>query len=274
MKHYMIISLLALSLSSCKKGLDNVEYESKVYFPLSGLAEIQPLVGASTYELTVYKSGINSDQEAFVELFIDETALGEYKTSDEHALLLPKELYSLDPLQVRFSKDENEKTVNIRLTNIDETFTGKNFILPISLRSSNEDLILDHKKTSLLKLSNYKNQYAGKYKVSSLFYPQSKDEDVQTADLTSLEATTISSNVFRISSHINNMDLWVEVNGDKATVREANNSHSFLVEDLGSKAIGNFDTTYQRFNGLFDLWFSYQLNNQTYECKMQLIFDL
>src|SRR5690606_21775769 len=87
-------------------------------------------------------------------------------------------------------------------------------------------------------------------------------------------ATTVSPNTFQIPSHINGVNLWVEIDGPTVKVKEAQNGDVLKISDLGSSMEGGFDATYQRFVGEFNLAYTYEAEGGTHEAHTRLKFDL
>jgi len=258
---------------SCSKGVDSIEYGSKVYLPLSGVVEVQPLLGESVYELTVYKSGINSKGQIDVSLFVDSDAYAQYLLSNSGALLLPESMYSIEPVNFTFGPDELEKKAYIHFKQVDEEFIAKNYILPISLRVGQPQQILEEKKTVLMTLKKYRNPYQGKLKASGKYYLKYNETETEKIDY-ALQAETVTANIFQIPSHVNDMMLWIEVVGDELLVKESGNTNRFRIQDKGSHIRGDFDLKHQRFYGVFDLSFSYEFDSRIYEAEIELNFNL
>lgn len=273
MKNILLLLGCLILFTGCERGLDYISYDSKVYFPTSGILEIQPLLGESIYELTVYKSGINDGQTATVDLFVDEAAFTEYQATQRDAEHMPANMVSIEPLQVTFDKDEIEKSVFIHFKGIDEGFVGKHYILPLTLRSGQNGLLVEGKKTTLIKLIRYRNQYQGDFKGLGAFHLSDSEDGKEKIDY-SIQTKTIAANIFELPSHVNNLNLWVEVNGTEITVKEAGGTNQFMVQDHGSRLTGSFNQTYQRFIGSFDLSFSYESGGKAYRADITYKFDL
>ncbi|MBL1408263.1 DUF1735 domain-containing protein [Sphingobacterium faecale] len=255
----------------CEKGGESVFFENRVFFPAHGKFEIQPLLGESIVELTIYRSGYNTAKSTTVEVSADERLLDTYP--DKQVLALPKSMYSIAQTNFTFEKDEVEKKVIIHLKKIDESVVGKNYILPIQVSADEQELVVEERSIVYLNINSYRNQYQGKYKVLGKTHLKYNEDEPENIDFTGL-ATTISPGAFQIPSHINGVNLWVEINGDVVKVKEANNRNTLRLNDLGSSKEGAFNVKYQRFLGIFNLSFSYEMGGRTHEAHMQLKFDL
>lgn len=272
MKNVIIILIILSSFcTGCEKGEDIVSFENKIYFPSYGKNEIQPLLGESIVELTIYRSGYNTLRSATVELQVDEQLLAGYP--DKQVIILPEAMYSIDQTAFSFDKEDMEKNVLIHLKNIDESVKGKNYVLPLQIHSNEADLIVEDKKTVYLHINSYRNQFQGKFRVFGETFLKYNEEEMEKIDY-SASATTVSPNTFQIPSHIAGKNLWIEVNEDVVKVKEAQNNNTLNLKDLGSTLTGEFDITYQRFLGSFNLSFSYESAGRTHEAHLELNFDL
>lgn len=266
-----IFFFLCFLCMGCEKGGDSVSFESKVYFPAHGKYEIEPLLGESIFELVIYRSGYNTGKTATVVLHSNAQLLGDY--SDKQAVELPATMYSIAQENYSFDKDDVEKKVYIHLKNIDESVKGKNYVLPLQIQSDDPSIIEDEKNTVYLHINNYRNQYQGQFRVIGETYLKHNEEETESIDYRT-SAMTVSPNIFEIPSHVVGVNLWVEVIGNVVKVKEAQNNNTLQLKDLGSTMTGEFDTSYQRFHGSFNLYFSYESAGRTHEARMTLNFDL
>lgn|SRR5690606_11314696 len=266
-----ILLVLCCFCIGCEKAGDSVSFENKVYFPAHGKLEMRPLLGESIVELTVYRSGYNTEKGSVVEIAVDNDLLGDYE--DKQAVLLPESMYSIEQRSFSFEKDEVEKKVFIQLKSVDESVVGKNYVLPIRVQSSEPSLVVEDKSVVYLSINNYRNQYEGKYRVQGERYLQHQEAEAEVIDYTA-NATTVSPNTFQIPSHINGVNLWVEIDGPTVKVKEAQNGDVLKISDLGSSMEGGFDATYQRFVGEFNLAYTYEAEGGTHEAHTRLKFDL
>lgn len=271
---FLIITILSsIILISCEKGLDTVEYDSTVYLPSAGITEVTPLLGESIYQIGIYWAGINVKESGItVYLKVDADSLARYlaeKQSDYK--LLPETYYDIPVTTVNLADDRS--LVNIHLKNIDDRFTGNNYILPISIESVNPLVnVAPSKKTIFLNFTRFRNIYEGTYKV---FGPiTSEDNEVVSTVDEVADAVSTAANTIKIKGAENNMNILLTVKSDGVVaISSAPGSESYQVTNMeGYKSVftGSFDNQYQRAWGVFDLYYQYTLGITTMYVHAQL----
>jgi hypothetical protein len=279
---FTLLLFLPVIFWSCEKGLDNVQYESTIYFPQSGFNDVSLLQGESTYDLAVYRAGINQSQknldvevvydQAGGEAFINDsnnytlTFLGfpilfkDIPEADRYKLL-PEGFYTLPQGTVSIKGDEVRGFYSINFKNITDALSGTKYILPLKIVGTNpEATLLAEKSSVILHLSNPRNVWAGLYK-SMGEVTTSGTSDVLKID-TECEALTIDENTISIPGPIIGMKVYVSINNNQVTVTSGVGSEAYNIQDISGQPStyeGAFNETYQRNKGNFKLYYTYEI---------------
>lgn len=277
-KYIIIAVLFAVLIASCDKGIENVVYDSTVYLPSDGIREVAPLLGESTYQIGINRAGINSKESGItVYLKVDVDSLERYNAVNRQSnfKLLPEKYYEIAETTVNLSGDRT--LVNIRFKNIDETFVGIDYLLPISIESVSP-LINVHpeKKTIFLHLFRFRNKYEGSYKPVGPIV--SDGEVVSRVDKDFVDAVTVNANTIIVEGPEPNMELLLTVKNDRTVVvSSASGSEKFQVKNMDgntSDYTGTFNSKLQRSWGVFDLWYQYVLISDEKESEMYVHAEL
>lgn len=271
-----ILLLLCLSFASCEKGIEQIEMDSKVYLPASGLYEQPVLLGESVFELGVYKSGINqANASVTVQLNVDEAALMAYKATNAKCELLPEKYYHIDSYTVTIAEGKEREAFKVNLHGIDENFVGKNYILPLSITSVSPSVeILEGKKTVLVSFNRFRNAWECKYRAVGTVTPAGAEKATIRIDEV-METTTMSVNSIQLQGPENNMDVLLTVLNDKVLVSSGAKSEKFQIKNTEGKTstyVGSFDPVCQSFRGVFRLYYSYTINGQEMNVEVTLNF--
>jgi hypothetical protein len=279
-KLYFIYTLIlsVLLFFSCEKGIDLIDYDSTVYLPQYGLSSQTVLLGESMFELGVYKAGINQEHaNVTVTMQIDQEAFTEFRASNPEYVLLPESYYSIESMTVTISKDQERAPFRIHLKGIDEHFTGKKYILPVSIASVSPSVaILEEQKTVLLYFSGYRNVYESKYKAYGKVTPSGSEEATVKVD-EEVSAATVSVNTISVKGAENNMDLLLTVKDSEVVIGGASGSANFQIRNTPGKTSvysGTFDPVHQCNRGTFTLFYTYTLNGQEMNAEVELTFWL
>jgi len=271
----MIFIIYLALFSSCKKGLDEVEYPSTIYIPQSGLSEHTVLLGESTYSLGVYKSGVNNKVESTIKIVVDTEAFGEFILSNPSYELLPEKYFSIPNNEVLMGEEDENIPFNIHLKNIDEDYINKNYVLPISIVSASNGLSINPDKSSaFLHFSRFRNLYEGQYRIKGVVFPIDDPTEIRKIDqVTSPISET--ENILRISGPEAGMNLLLVISNNGVKVEGASGSEDFLIQDSGASTYsGQFDSIYQRFKGEFKLNYTYTLNDKKVNAIIEMGFIL
>uniref|UniRef100_UPI003216A9A5 DUF1735 domain-containing protein n=1 Tax=uncultured Draconibacterium sp. TaxID=1573823 RepID=UPI003216A9A5 len=262
-KSYLLYTLLIVIslLTSCEKGLDTIETESTIYIPLSDLTNQTVLLGESTFKLGIYNAGINQvTSDITVNLKVDQTAFNELQQSNSEYDLLPETYYNIESTEVVIGSREVSQSLSIKLKGINESFTGKNYVLPISIESvSPEVSILEDKKTALLNFTRYRNAYECKYKANGSVTPSGNEKSNVKID-EEQPTISVSANSIQIKGAETNMQLILTVAGDQVTVSGAPGSEMYEIANTQGKTstyTGSFDSVQQSNMGTFKLYYTY-----------------
>lgn len=272
----VLLLLIVMFCISCEKGGDMINVDSTVYIPNSGLSTQTALLGESVFKLGIYKAGINQkDAQVTVSMAVDQDAFATFLQTNPGYELLPATNYNIPSTEVAIG-DERED-LNIRLTNITEnTFTGKKYVLPISIKSVSPAVKLnEEKKIAFLYFSRFRNVYESKYKaygeVTNDAGGITKIDEVQNP-------VSVSANVLEVAGPVSGMKLRLAVMNDKVQVTGAPGSEVYSIQNNPSKGqstySGQFDPVYQSYKGKFKLFYSYILSGKTQQVAVELSFTL
>lgn len=281
-----LISILVLSLviGSCEKGIDYVEYQSTVYFPLSGLSEVNLLWGESTYDLAVYRAGINQSNRSFEvgiaydqaggEAFINDSTNYELTVDGKTVLfkdypqsmrykLLPSEYYSLPGEKISIGKDDERGFCTLQFTKVDEAFSGARYILPLKIENvTPEAEVLADKSSVILHLADYRNVYGGSYR--ALGKASSPKDNNELKIDTYYDAKSLGQNTVTIPGPVNGMQVNLTVNNGEVSIGGAEGSEHYNIKGIAGKNTyqGEFSEKYQRNKGDFNLVFTYEIQKE------------
>jgi len=261
---------------SCEKGEDMINVDSTVYIPNSGLTTQTALLGESVFKLGVYKAGINQkDARVTVNMGVDQDAFTAFLATNPGYELLPATNYNIPSAEVVIGGERED--LNIRLTNITEnTFTGKKYVLPISIRSTSPEAKMNaEKKVAFLYFSRFRNAYESKYKmygeVTSDAGAITKIDEVQLP-------VSVSANVLEITGPVAGMKVRLAVMNNKVVITGAPGSEIYAIQNNTAKGestyAGSFDPVYQAYKGAFKLFYSYMLNGKVQQVAVELSFTL
>lgn len=272
------ILLLLISFTSCKKGIDNIQVETTVYLPQSGLNTQSVLLGESIYELGVFKAGINQINPAvIVNMKIDLDTLNKFLVLNPGYKLLPETYYSIVSPDVVIPKDKESEFYKIHLKGIDESFVSKNYVLPVSIESVSPSVnILKGKKTVFLNFSKYRSVYECKYKTYGKVMLEGGVDPILTID-EQIVAATVSANKISVKGAENNMVLYLTVNNNEVVITGAPGFESYGIKNTVGKTstyTGEFSQTYQANTGTFKLYYTYTLTGQQKNVEVELKFWL
>lgn len=265
-------------MSSCEKGIDLIDYDSTVYLPQYGLSNQTVLLGESIFELGVYKAGINQQHAAVtVTMKVDQEAFNEFQLSNPGYTMLPENYYSIESFTVTLAGDQERVPFRIHLKGIDETFTDKKYVLPLSIANVSPSVSLtEAQQTVLLYFSAYRNVYQCMYKAYGKVTPSGSEEATLKVD-EEVSASTVSVNTIRVKGTENNMDLLLSVKDNEVVIGGASGSESFQIRNTPGKTsiyIGTFDPVQQCNRGTFTLFYTYVLNGQEMNAEVELSFWL
>lgn len=278
-KYRFLKALLLLSaLTSCEKGEDMIDVAHTVYIPNSGLSTQTALLGESVFKLGVYKSGIRQKEAPVtVSLVVDQDAFTSFVAANPGYELLPAANYNIPSGDVIIGEGLEREDLNIRLTNITEnTFTGKKYVLPVSIKAVSPVVkINEEKKIAFLYFSRFRNAYESKYKaygeVTSDAGAITKIDEVQTP-------VSVSANSLDVPGPVSGMKLRLTVLNNKVVVAGAPGSEAYTIQNNPAKGestyIGSFDPTYQAYKGAFKLFYSYTLGGKLQQVAVDLSFTL
>ena len=287
MKKYNIIPLvflflLSLGISSCEKGIDMVEYQSTIYFPQSGLSDVNLLWGESTYELAVYRAGINQSNKSFDVTVVYDQVGGEQFINDSvnyevlivagdtvpfqdypdslKYRLLPAEYYTLPGEIVHIDSNSERAFFTLSFNNVTDALRGAKYILPLKIESVSPDAeILMEKRFVALHL-NYRNVYEGPYRVIGKVSSPSDSTDLKVDDV--YQAKSIGENTIRIRGPIKDEDdvlVDVSIINGAVTVTAAEGFEYYNIQSGDCTYNGEFSEKYQRNKGDFKLIYTYEV---------------
>ncbi|MGD9557644.1 MAG: DUF1735 domain-containing protein [Mangrovibacterium sp.] len=278
-KLYSIFALvLVLMLFSCEKGTDLIDYDSTVYLPQYGLSNQTVLLGESVFELAVYKAGINQEHAAVtVTMQVDQAAFDTFRASNPEYSLLPERYYSIESMTVAISKDQEKAPFRIQLKGVDESFTGKKYILPVSIAGVSPSVnLLESQQTVFLSFSSYRNVYESAYKAYGKVTPLGSEEVSIKVD-EEVSAATVSANTISVKGAENNMDLLLTVKDSEVLISGTSGSANFQIRNTAGKTStysGTFDPVQQCNRGTFLLFYTYTVGGQDMNAEVELRFLL
>lgn len=280
LKRYKLLNtallLGMLMVSSCEKGLDTIKVDGTVYIPNSGLTTQTALLGESIFKLSVYRAGVNQENSVTVNLEVDQNAFAEFQVNNPGYEMLPANHYNIPSGTVAIGAGEERESLNIRLTNVSEnTFTGKKYVLPVSIKSVNPDTkINEEKKVAFLYFSRFRNAYEAKYKaygkVTSDVGALTNIDEVQSP-------VSVAANVLEVAGPVTGMKLRLTIQNDKVQVTGATGSEIYAIQNDPSREstfLGQFDPVYQAYKGNFKLFYTYLLSGKQQQVEVDLTFTL
>jgi hypothetical protein len=272
-----ILLLGILIVSSCEKGIDTIKIEGTVYIPNSGLSTQTALLGESIFKLGVYRAGVNQENSVTVNLEVDQNAFADFQTANPGYEILPAINYSIPSGTVVIGKGDEREDLNIHLANINEnTFVGKKYVLPISIKSVNPDTkINEGKKIAFLYFSRFRNAYEAKYKA----YGAVTTDGVSVVKIDEVQSpTSIFANVLEVAGPLTGMKLRLTILNDKVQVTGAPGSEVYAIQNDPSRGesvyLGHFDPVYQTYKGNFKLFYTYMLSGKVQQATVDLTFTL
>ncbi|MNY20403.1 hypothetical protein D3C86_1538790 [compost metagenome] len=251
-----------------------VDVDNTIYIPNSGLTTQTALLGESVFKLGVYKAGINkNDTHVSVNLGVDQDAFTAFLATNPGYELLPAANYNIPSADVTITEEREE--LNIILTNINEnTFAGKKYVLPISIKSISPSIKLNEtKKTAFLYFTRYRNVYESKYKaygkLTSDVGAITKIDEVQTS-------TSVSPNTLEFAGPVTGMKLRLAVLDNKVLVSGAPGSEVYAIQNspaIGESTYsGQFDPVHQVNRGKFSLFYNYVVGGKIQQVAVDLTF--
>lgn len=276
---YLMAFALVMFFSSCEKGIDLIEQDSVVYIPKSGTQEQVALLGSSELQLGVYHAGINqSNSSVNVTLGLDETAGADFISKNAGYEILPSTYYVLPQTTVLIGKDEERGFYPIQLKNIDESFTGKKYILPICIKSvDNEVAISETQKVSILQFLRFRNVYEAKYKAyGNTVLAGTTDTDKLKIDEI-ITSTSVDASTIKVKGAISGMNLLLKAENGQVLINGAPGSEAFNVANTSGKTstyTGEFSEVYQCNTGTFTLYYTYTASGKQMEASVELKFWL
>lgn len=276
---YIIALALIMSFTSCEKGIDQVSQDSVIYIPKSGPQEQVVLLGSSELQLGVYHAGINqSNSSVSVTLGLDETAGADFISKNAGYEILPSTFYTLPQTSVQIAKGEERGFYSIQLQNIDESFTDKKYILPISIKSVDKEVsVSETQKVSILQFSRFRNVYEAKYKAyGETVLAGTTDTDKLKIDEV-ITSTSVDASTIKVKGAVSGMNLLLSVNNGQVQINGAPGSEAFNVSNTSEKTstyIGEFSDVYQSNAGTFMLYYTYTASGKQMEASVELKFWL
>lgn len=274
-----LILLLSILFTSCQKGIDTVEVDSKIYLPMSGLSTQTALLGNSEFTLGVYKAGINQkDASVTVTLGIDQASGDKFIAANPGYEILPSAFYALPEQTVLIGKGSEREFYHINLKGIDETFTSKKYILPISIKGVDNNAIIDTtRKVALLQFARFRNVYEAKYKA----YGQAVLSGTSDTDLLKVDevitSTSVNANTIQVKGAVSGLNLLLTVQNGQVQITGATGSEAFNVQNTTGKAsayVGEFNEVYQSNKGTYTLYYSYTVSGKRMDASTELKFWL
>lgn len=276
---YLIAFALVLFLSSCEKGIDLIEQESVIYIPRSGIQEHVALLGSSELQLAVYHAGVNqSNSSVAVTLGIDEAAGADYISKNAGYEILPSAYYNLPSAAVQIGKGEERGFFPIQLKNIDESFTDKKYILPISIKSVDKEVAINEtQKVSILQFLRFRNVYEAKYKAyGKTVLAGTSDTDKLKIDEV-ITSISVDARTIKVKGPVSGMNLMLSVQNGQVQITGAPGSEAFNVANTSGKTstyTGEFSEVYQCNTGTFTLFYTYSASGKQMDASVELKFWL
>jgi hypothetical protein len=276
---YLMAFALVVFFSSCEKGIDLIEQDSVVYIPKSGTQEQVALLGSSELQLGVYHAGINqSNSSVNVTLGLDEAAGADFISKNAGYEILPSTYYMLPQTTVLIGKEEELGFYPIQLKNIDESFTAKKYILPISIKSVDKEVaVSETQKVSILQFLRFRNVYEAKYKAyGKTVLAGTTDTDKLKIDEV-ITSTSVDASTIKVKGAISGMNLLLSVANGQVQINGAPGSEAFNVANTSGKTstyTGEFSEVYQSNTGTFMLYYTYTASGKQMEASVELKFWL
>ncbi|MBY5959382.1 DUF1735 domain-containing protein [Membranicola marinus] len=278
MKNILIYACLIVMCTqmSCEKGLDLIEVDSTVYIPQYGISEHPLLLGESFLNLGVYQAGVNQKAGNLeVTMDVDPSALEDFLADHPDFEMLPENYFDLAENKVVIPSGDERGFLPVHIKNIGTDFVDKNYVLPISIQDVSPEVdVLEDQKTAFLTFPRYRNMYEGNYKAFGTVSEETGNATVDKIDKV-IFAETAGPQSIRINSLIKSGDVILTVKGTEVEVAEAPGSESLEISNQAGKSstfTGAFDPVYQRANGTFDLYFTYETNGEKNNVQVQLDF--
>lgn len=276
---YLMAFLSILFISSCEKGIDSVEADSTVYLPQSGATVQTALLGESVFQLGVYHAGLNQpDKSITVTLGVDQTAGANFIAQNAGYEILPATYYSIPEQSVKIGKGAERGMYQIRLKNIDVSFTGKKYILPVSIQSVDKDVTISTtEKLSILQFTRFRNVYEAKYKAyGQVTLSGSTGTDKQKVDEV-ITSTSIDANTIQVKGAVSGLNLLLKVQSGQVQISGATGSEAFNVTSTSGKTstyTGTFNEVYQCNEGTYTLYYTYTASGKQMDASVELKFWL
>lgn len=273
------ILLLSLLFASCQKGIDTVEVDSKIFLPQSGLSTQTVLLGNSEFTLGVYKSGINQkNASVLVTLGVDQTSGNQFIAANPGYEMLPSDYYTLPEQTVSIGKGSEREFYHINLKGINEVFTGKKYILPISIKGVDNNAVIDTARdVAILQFTRFRNVYEAKYKA----YGQAVVSGTPDTDLLKVDevvtSTSVNANTIMVKGATSGMNLLLTVQNGQVQVTGATGSEAFNIQNTSGKTstyVGEFNEIYQCNKGTYTLYYTYTTSGKQMDVSTELKFWL
>ena len=274
-----LILLLFILFASCEKGIDTVAVDSTVYLPQSGLTTQTVLLGNSEFTLSVYKAGINQKNASVtVTLGIDQESGDQFIAANPGYEILPSDFYTLPAQTVFIGKGSEREFYRINLKGINEVFTDKKYILPISIKGVDNDAIIDTtRKVALLQFTRFRNVYEAKYKVyGQAVLSGTTDTDILKVDEV-ITSTSINANTIQVKGAVSGLNLLLTVQNGQVQITSATGSEAFNVSNTSGKTstyVGEFNKVYQCNKGTYTLYYTYTSSGKQRDASVELKFWL
>lgn len=274
---YSLVFVALLFFASCEKGLETVEYASTVYLPQSGPSVKTPLLGESVLQLGVYHAGVNQPTKSLaVTLGVDEAAGAAFIALNAGYEMLPSSYYSLPQTQVKL--DGERAFLPINMKGIDVNFSGKKYILPISIQSVDKEVtVSEAQKTAILQFTRFRNVFETKYKAyGQVVLSGTADTDKAKIDEV-ISSTSVDANTIQVKGAAANMNLLLTVQNGQVQVTGAPGSEAFNIANTPGKTStysGNFSDQYQCNQGTYMLYYTYTASGKQMDATVELKFWL
>ncbi|GAA5219397.1 DUF1735 domain-containing protein [Membranihabitans marinus] len=273
-KYLLFILILSGVGIGCEKGIDLIEVEGKVYLPNAGVSEYSPLLGESTYQLGVYRSGINQKiGDLSINLDVNESLLEDFLGENPGFQMLPEDFYTIPTKELVLNEGEERVMFDILLKNIDSTFPDTNYVLPVSIKEVDPVVeIIETQRDAFLIMKRFRNQYEGLYKIKGT--ELSVESNVVSAIDVVKNAISVDDKSIRIDGLTNGVNLIVKINDDGVV----DITPGLGSEDLGivntpdkkSTYSGQFSAEYQRSMGVLKLYYTYTINDKEINAEIEL----
>lgn len=270
-----LILLSAICMVSCESGLDSISVDSTVYLPQSGLTTQTVLIGDSEFALGVTKTGINQNNAAVTAtLGIDELAGSDFIAKNAGYELLPSSFYTLPDQTVSIGKNDERGFYRIKLKGIDETFTNKKYFLPISIKSTDNDVkILDTKKVAIIQFARFRNVYESSYKAYGINVLAGTTDTEKLIIDEVLTSTSVNANSIQVKGPVSGLNILISVQNNQVQVSGAVGSEAYTVQATAGKTstyTGTFNDTYQANTGTFMLYYTYTTGGKQKDVSVEL----